>query len=311
MPRENINDLFAFLAVAREHSFTKAAAKLGVSQSALSRTMHSLEEQLGIRLLTRTTRSVSPTEAGERLLHTIGPHLDEIKAGLASLNELRDRPAGNFRITTTEQAAHSILWPAVEKLVSEYPEIGVEIVVDSGLSDIVSERYDAGIRLGENIEKDMIAVRIGPDIEMAVVGSPSYFFTHSSPQTPQDLVRHRCINLRLQTAGGLYAWEFERNGRALNVRVERQPRVQHARTYPQSGGGRFRSCVHARGPGAGPYCGRSTGARFGKLVPKLSRLPPLLPELPPVLSSFRAAGRCTALPGLTRHLRVGGIRVSC
>ena len=220
MPRENLNDLIAFLAVAREGSFTTAAAKLGVSQSALSHTIRLLEERLGIRLLTRTTRSVSPTEAGERLMRNIGPHFDDIQSEMASLSDLRDKPAGNFRITTTEHAADTILWPAIEKLVSKYPDIGVEIVIDYGLSDIVSERFDAGVRLGEAIAKDMIAVRIGPDLQMAVVGAPSYFATNGRPRTPHDLVGHNCINLRLQTSGGLYAWEFEKDGRALNVRVE-------------------------------------------------------------------------------------------
>jgi len=220
MPRENINDLVAFLAVARVRSFTKAAATLGVSQSALSRTMRGLEEQLGIRLLTRTTRSVSPTEAGARLLEMVGPHLDGIETGLARLAEMRDTPAGNIRITTTEHAAEAILWPAVENLVSQYPDINVEILIEYGLSDIVSERFDAGVRLGDDIAKDMIAVRIGPDVETAVVGAPSYFANHTRPKTPQDLVRHRCINLRLESAGYLHAWEFTKDGHALKVRVE-------------------------------------------------------------------------------------------
>ena len=222
MPRENVNDLLAFLAVAREKSFTRAAAKLGVSQSALSHTIRGLEERLGLRLLTRTTRSVSPTEAGERLLRTVGPRFDEIDAELAALNELRAKPAGTIRITASEHAAELILWPALAKLVPEYPDIKVEIIVDYGLTDIVAERYDAGVRLGEQVAKDMIAVRIGPDIRMAVVGAPSYFARRKQPQAPQDLTAHDCINLRLPTYGGLYAWEFEKDGRELKVRVEGQ-----------------------------------------------------------------------------------------
>jgi DNA-binding transcriptional LysR family regulator len=222
MPRENISDLLAFLAVAKERSFTKAAAKLGVSQSALSHTIRGLEEGLGLRLLTRTTRSVSPTEAGERLLRTVGPRFDEIKTELAALSELRDKPAGTIRITAGEQAAETILWPAVAKLLPNYPDIKIEIIVDYGLTDIVAERYDAGVRLGEQVAKDMIAVRIGPDMRMAVVGSPSYFAKQKRPKSPQDLTAHDCINIRLPTYGALYAWEFEKGGRELKVRVEGQ-----------------------------------------------------------------------------------------
>jgi DNA-binding transcriptional LysR family regulator len=220
--RENLNDLVAFVAVARERSFTRAASQLGVSQSALSHTIRALEERMGIRLLTRTTRSVVPTEAGERLLETVAGHLDGIEAGLAALGELRDKPAGHFRITSTDHAAETILWPAMEKIAKTYPEISLEVVIDYGLSDIVAERFDAGVRIGEAIAKDMIAVRIGPDLEMAVVATPSYLETHGTPQTPQDLVGHNCINLRLASAGGLYAWEFEKDGRDINVRVEGQ-----------------------------------------------------------------------------------------
>jgi DNA-binding transcriptional LysR family regulator len=220
MARENLNDLAAFLAIARERSFTRAAAKLGVSQSALSHTVRDLEARLGLRLLTRTTRSVAPTEAGERLLRTLGPRLDEIDSELAALNELREKPAGTIRITAGEHAAEAILWPAVARLLLEYPDIAVEIVIDQGLTDIVAERYDAGVRLGEQVAKDMIAVRIGPDLRMAVVGAPSYFAGHKRPRTPQQLVEHECINLRLPTYGGIYPWEFEKGGRALKVRVE-------------------------------------------------------------------------------------------
>src|SRR6266545_4440207 len=194
MARQNVNDLLAFLAVAKERSFTRAAAQLGVSQSALSHTIRGLEERLGLRLLTRTTRSVAPTEAGERLLRSIGPRFDEIDAELAALAELREKPAGTIRITTGEHCAGSILWPALAKLLPQYPDIKVEVVIDYGLTDIVAERYDAGVRLGEQVAKDMIAVRIGPDLRMAVVGAPSYFARRSRPKKPQDLTAHHCIN---------------------------------------------------------------------------------------------------------------------
>ena len=220
MARENVNDLIAFLGVARERSFTRAAAKLGVSQSALSHTIRSLEARLGLRLLTRTTRSVAPTEVGERLLRSVGPRFDEIDAELAALSAFREKPAGTIRLTTGEHAADTILWPAMKRLLPEYPDIKVEIAIDYGLTDIVAERYDAGVRLGEQIANDMIAVRIGADMRMAVVGSPSYFANRKRPRTPQDLTEHDCINLRLPTYGGLYTWEFEKGGREVKVRVE-------------------------------------------------------------------------------------------
>jgi len=222
MARENANDLIAFIAVARERSFTRAAAKLGVSQSALSHTVRGLEERLGVRLLARTTRSVAPTEAGERLLRTVGSRFDEIDAELAALSELREKPAGVIRITTGEHAAEAILWPALATLLRHYRDIKAELVVDYGLTDIVAERYDAGVRLGEQVAKDMIAVRIGPDIRMAVVGAPSYFARRAKPKDPRDLTAHDCINIRLPTYGSIYAWEFEKRGRALKVRVEGQ-----------------------------------------------------------------------------------------
>jgi DNA-binding transcriptional LysR family regulator len=222
MQRGNLDDLLAFVAVARECSFTKAAAKLGVSQSALSHTIRALEARLGVRLLTRTTRSVSPTEAGERLLHTVGPRLDEIDAELAALSDLREKPAGTIRITAAEYPVATILWPKLAKFLRRYADIKVEIAVESGLTDIVAQRFDAGVRAGEQVAKDMIAVRIGPDMRMAVVGAPSYFRKRSEPKRPQDLIGHNCINLRLPTRGGLYAWEFEKGARELRVRVEGQ-----------------------------------------------------------------------------------------
>jgi len=222
MTSANLNDLSAFVAVAKTRSFTKAAAQLGVSQSALSQTIRGLEERLGVRLLTRTTRSVAPTEAGERLLRSLAPQFEEIDAAIAALSELRDKPAGSIRISTHEHPAKSVLWPALATLLPDYPDIRVEVVMDYGLTDIVAEGYDAGIRVGEQVAQDMIAVRIGPDLRMAVVGAPAYFATRKRPKVPQDLTAHGCINLRLPTYGGLYAWEFEKNGRALKVRVEGQ-----------------------------------------------------------------------------------------
>ncbi|OLB29002.1 MAG: LysR family transcriptional regulator [Acidobacteria bacterium 13_2_20CM_58_27] len=222
MPRENFNDLQAFLVVARSRSFTKAAAQLGVSPSALSHSMRGLEERLGIRLLTRTTRSVSATEAGERLLRTVGPRFEEVEAELAALNELRQKPAGTIRITAGDHPAVTILYPKLAKVLSKYPDVKVEINMEGGLIDIAAQRHDAGVRLGEQVARDMVSVRIGPDVRFAVVGTKSYFAKHAIPKMPQDLVGHSCINLRLPTHGGLWAWEFERNGRELKVRVDGQ-----------------------------------------------------------------------------------------
>jgi DNA-binding transcriptional LysR family regulator len=222
MQRGHLDDLVAFVAVGRERSFTKAAAKLGVSQSALSHTIRELEARLGVRLLTRTTRSVSPTAAGERLLHTLGPRFEEIDAELAAVRELREKPAGTIRISATDYAVDTILWPKLAKFLPRYPDIKVELIVDYGLIDIVAQRFDAGVRAGEQVAKDMIAVRISSDMRMAVIAAPSYFRTRPEPKRPQDLVGHNCINLRLATLGGLYAWEFEKGGRELRVRVEGQ-----------------------------------------------------------------------------------------
>src|SRR5271170_8074287 len=222
MSRLNLNTLIAFRAVAEERSFTRAAAQLGVSPSALSHTIRGLEGRLGIRLLTRTTRSVVPTEAGERLLKAVGPHFDGMEAELDALSDLRDRPAGTIRISTGIHAAESILRPALAKLLPLYPDIEVELSVNAGFIDIVAERFAAGVRLGETIARDMVAVRIGPDMRMAAVASPAYFSSRKPPRTPHELAGHNCINLRFPTLGGLYAWEFEKGARALNVRVEGQ-----------------------------------------------------------------------------------------
>lgn len=220
--RESINDLFAFLAVAGDRSFTRAAARLGVSQSALSRTIRKLEENLGVRLLTRTTRSVSPTEAGERLMAKIAPRLDEIEAELVALSALRDKPAGSVRITSSEHAADTILWPRLVPLLAEYPDLRLEIVVDNGFTDIAAERFDAGVRLGENVERDMIAVPISSDMRLVTVAAPAYFADRAKPKSPQELTEHDCINLRLATHGALYAWEFAKDGQQMRVRVEGQ-----------------------------------------------------------------------------------------
>lgn len=220
MLKAQTDDLIAFVAVASARSFTRAAAKLDVTPSALSHKIRALEERLGVRLLTRTTRSVTSTEAGERLLQAVAPRLEEIDAELTSLSELRDKPAGTIRVTTGDHAAETILGPALAKLLPRYPDINVEISVDAGLRDIVAERFDAGIRMGERLARDMIAVRIGPDLRMALVGSPAYFAKRRPPRTPQQLSAHDCINLRFPTHGGLYAWEFEKGTRQLRVRVE-------------------------------------------------------------------------------------------
>jgi DNA-binding transcriptional LysR family regulator len=222
MKREDLVDLNAFFTVAQEKSFTRAAGKLSTSQSALSHTIRRLEARLGARLLTRTTRSVATTQAGERLLGTLKPAFDSIGEQLAAVGELRDKPAGTIRITTSSHAASTILWPALEKLLSNYPDIHVELCLDSAFTNIVEERFDAGVRLGEAVAKDMVAVRIGPELRMAVVGSPAYFKKHPIPRKPQDLNNHLCINLRLASAGAFYAWELGKKGREVKVRVDGQ-----------------------------------------------------------------------------------------
>ena len=222
MPKENLNDLQAFVVVAHERSFTRAAAQLGVSRSALSHSMQALEARLGIRLLTRTTRSVSTTEAGSKLLNAIAPRLDEIKLELEALSEMRDKPAGTVRITAHNHAIATVLWPRLLPLLKEYSDIHIEFTVDYGLTDISARQFDAGVRFGDQVDKDMVAVRIGPDLRMAVAGAPEYFTGRSLPTTPHDLTEHRGINLRLPTHGGLYAWEFEKGDQQINVRVNGQ-----------------------------------------------------------------------------------------
>lgn len=216
---DHLRDLTAFLAVAEESSFTRAAARLDVSQSALSQTIQNLEARLGLRLFARTTRSVSLTEAGERLRGLVGPAMGEIDAGLAQLSELRDKPAGTIRITADEFAVQSVLMPAIERFLPKYPDVRIEVTTDQGLTDIVSDRFDAGVRRGGLVAKDMIAVRVGPDIRMAVVGAPSYFANRARPKRPRDLTAHACIHLRLPTQGGFFAWTFRKNGREQRIRV--------------------------------------------------------------------------------------------
>lgn len=222
MERINLNNVAAFVVVARERSFTRAAAQLGLSQSSLSHTISALETKLGIRLLTRTTRGVSPTEAGERLLATVGPYCEGIEAELASLSEDRDKPAGTVRISSHDHAVRTILWPKLSRLLPAYPDLKLEFSIHYGLIDIVAERFDAGVRVGDQVAKDMIAMRISPDFHMAVVGAPSYFSARKAPVNPQDLTEHNCINLRLPTHGGLYAWEFEKDGQEMSVHVQGQ-----------------------------------------------------------------------------------------
>lgn len=230
MKREDFNDLLWFVAVAEERSFTKAAAKLGTSQSTLSHTIKQLESRMGLRLLTRTTRSVAPTEAGERLLQSLAPRIREIDDDIAALMALRDKPSGTIRITLSDHALEDLVWPKLRPVLSNYPDIKLELNSDNAMRNIVEDRFDAGIRLGESVDKDMIAVRIGADWRMLVVASPAYFALHAPPETPQDLVRHNCINMRQSTAGGLYVWEFEKDGRALRVRVDGQ--LTFASSYP-------------------------------------------------------------------------------
>ena len=222
MRRDNVNDLLAFIAVARERSFTKAAKKAGLSQSALSHTIRQLEERLGVRLLTRTTPAVSPTEAGQRLLDSIGPSFDEIESQVAALSDLRDKPAGTIRIVASDFAINYVLWPKLKKFLPKYPDIKVELSRDNGLTDIVTQRFDAGVRMGEQLAKDMISVRIGPDMRFAVVGTASYFKTNPEPSQPQDLVGHNCITERHATSGGIWAWEFEEKGREIKIRIDGQ-----------------------------------------------------------------------------------------
>jgi DNA-binding transcriptional LysR family regulator len=296
MRREELGGLSAFLVVAEERSFTRSAAKLGTSQFALSHTVRRLEARLGLQLLARTTRRVAPTEAGERLVETLRPAFDEIGTKLAALSEFREKPAGVIRITTGQHAAETILWPALARLLPHYPDINVELSIDQGLTDIVTGRFDAGVRLGEQVAKDMIAVRIGPDMRMAVVGAPSYFAKRARPKTPHELTEHACINLRLPTYGGLYAWEFERDGRELKVRVNGQLvfddpslllRAAVEGVRPGFRDGRSRRGIDRQ---------REAPARACRLVPTFRGVPPLLSQPTAAVASLQAVGQCTPVP---------------
>jgi DNA-binding transcriptional LysR family regulator len=289
MRRDELGDLMAFLVVARERSFTRAAARLGTSQSALSHTVRRLEASIGLRLLTRTTRSVAPTEAGERLLETLQPAFEEIERKIAALSELREKPAGTIRITTGQHAAQTLLWPALAKFLPQYPDVRVELAIEQHLTDLVSARFDAGVRLGEQIAKDMIAVRIGPDIRFAVVGASAYFENRSRPKMPQDLARHQCINLRLPTQGGLYPWEFEKNGRALNVRVDGQLVFNEMPMVLRAALDGFGLAIVMEDQAA-PLIAA------GRLVRSLFRIPPVLSESSATRTGVRAFHRCHALP---------------
>ncbi|MFC6338104.1 LysR family transcriptional regulator [Pseudomonas sp. CCM 7891] len=222
MPRDSYNDLMAFIAVAREKSFTRAAAQLGVSQSALSHTIRALEKKMGVRLLTRTTRSVSTTEVGERLMQNVAPRFHEIEAQLTAVGELRDRAAGTIRICASENAAQTALWPRLVELLPQYPEIKVEVIVEPRFTDIVADKYDMGIRLGDELAGDMTCVRISPDMPVTIVGAPAYLAKHPAPRQPEDLAEHQCINLRLMSLGELYPWELRKGEQHVNVRVEGQ-----------------------------------------------------------------------------------------
>ncbi len=293
MPRHNLNDLLAFVTVAREGSFTRAAAKLGVTQSALSQTVSGLETRLKIRLLTRTTRSVSPTAAGERLLLAIGHRFDEIESELEALTELRDKPAGTVRITCGDQIIRTTLLPKLMPLLHEYPDIKLELDINYGFRDIVADRFDAGVRFSGTVDKDMIAVRIGPDMRMAVVASPAYFAKHPAPKTPRDLVHHQCINIRFPTYGGLDVWEFERRGRKLKIRVDGQLVVNTPPILP-----RLRWAAWAwpicRRMSFGPTSKKDAWCAYWKTGARPSRLSPVLPQPSAAIARVCARSRRTA-----------------
>ncbi|MEI4486735.1 LysR family transcriptional regulator [Frigidibacter sp. MR17.14] len=288
MKREDLGDLMAFLAVCEARSFTRAAARLGTSQSALSHTVKRLEERMDLRLLTRTTRNVMPTPAGEQLAATLRPALDGIEAQLAALNEMRDRPAGLVRINASHHAATEILWPKLSPLLAAHPDVQIEIVVEQRLTDIVEDRFDAGVRLGESVEKDMIAVRIGPDLRMLAVAAPDYFAQAGRPATPQELTQHNCINLRLQTLGGIYAWEFEQDGRPLNVRVSGQVTSSDVEII-------IRACLDGRGIACLPDYHLREHIAAGRLEPVLEAFSPAFPGYHLYYPSRRQASPVFAL----------------
>lgn len=288
MARDNINDILVFLAVARERSFTRAAARLGMTQSALSHIIRGLEERLGVRLLTRTTRSVSPTEAGERLLQNVGPRLEEIEAELAAISDMGDKPSGTVRITAIDHVVDSVLWPRIAPLLPQYPDLHVEISSDYRLVDIAAERYDIGVRHGDQVEKDMIAVRLTADVPMMIVGAPAYFAHRPIPRSLQDLMKHNCINLRLAGSGGLYAWELQHEGQAFEARVRGQ--AVFSNLYP------MRDAALA---GCGltflPESLVGTHVREGNLVSVMEDWCPSFPGLHAFYPSRRHASRALAL----------------
>lgn len=270
MAKENLNDLQTFVAVAQARSFTRAAAQLGLSRSALSHAMLALEARLGVRLLTRTTRSVSTTEAGQRLLSVLSPHFNEIEQELASLTAMRDKPAGTVRITTHDHAIKTVLWPRLLPLLQQYPDIQVEFSVDYGFTDIAANQFDAGVRSGNRIDKDMIAVRIAPDFRMAVAASPAYLAGKRAPSTPQELTDHCCVNLRLPTHGGLYAWDFAKGGKTLSVRVAGQTIFNNTFLMLQA-------ALDGMGLAYVPYDLVQPYVEQGRLVPVLEDWWPVLP----------------------------------
>lgn len=288
MARDNINDILAFLVLARERSFTRAAAKLGITQSALSHIMRGLETRLGVRLLTRTTRSVSPTEAGERLLKTVGPRLEEIEAEIAAISELGDKPAGTIRITAIDHVIDTVLWPRLAKILPQYPDLRIEISSDYRMVDVAAERFDIGVRFGDQVEKDMVAVRLTPDVQMMIVGSPGYFETHRVPTSPQDLLKHNCITLRLSSSGGIYAWELRNGDRELEARVSGQATFNSAYQMLNAA---LSGCGLAFVPEemAGPH------VREGRLLSVMENWCPAFPGLHAYYPSRRHSSRALAL----------------
>lgn len=298
MAKRKLNDLLGFVTVAREGSFTRAAASLGVTQSALSQSIRGLEESLQIRLLTRTTRSVSTTAAGERLMRAIGHRFDEIEAELAALTELRDKPAGTVRITCGDHVLQSVLLPKLTPLLRGYPDISLEFDMSYGFRDIVADRFDAGVRMGNTIDKEMIAVPIGPPLRMAVVASPSYFAEHPAPKVPRDLMAHCCINQRMHTSGGLYVWDFERRGQKVNVRVVGQFIFNTSPPQVESELAGLGIALLPEGADV-PHRRRPAGARARRLVSEIRRLPPVLSEQAAALAIILARRRGVTLPRVT------------
>lgn len=288
MARDNINDILAFLVLARERSFTRAAAKLGITQSALSHIMRGLETRLGVRLLTRTTRSVAPTEAGERLVKTVGPRLAEIEAEIEAISELSDKPAGTVRITAIDHVIDSVLWPRLAGILAQYPDLRVEISSDYRLVDVAAEQFDIGVRYGDQVEKDMVAVRLTPDVQMAIVGSPDYFKTRPIPASPQDLLKHNCITLRLLSSGGIYAWELQNGDEKLEARVSGQATFNSA--YQM-----LNAALSGCGLAFVPLDMAEAHLREGRLLSVMDEWCPAFPGLHAYYPSRRHSSRALAL----------------